>query len=177
MKKIHYALLLSLLIIPGALHAQFIKWNADTKLEWSDFKGKIDESNPYFANTMSYTKYAYQPIVNNGVFTLTFTIENSFDQKQSWSRKDKQTPALLAHEQLHFDISELFARKLMVAFNSFKYSANYQSEVSKIFAQNVKEKRAMQEKYDTETNHSINKEKQQEWETYVKEQLKQIPSY
>ncbi|MES2269228.1 MAG: DUF922 domain-containing protein [Bacteroidota bacterium] len=178
MKSIYFVLIVAFICcVSGSLHAQTIKWDTNTPLTWTDFSGTIDKNNPYYAHTQARINYNYKWRKSDYLFTYEFKIDAGFEKNASWVRPGKESPELLQHEQLHFDISELFARKLSVAFNTKKYTANYEQEIKDIFAQIMKEVGAMQEKYDAETNHSANKDKQQEWETYVKEQLKQTPSY
>ena len=96
---------------------------------------------------------------------MSFEVSANFNKNTSWCRKEYQSETLLKHEQLHFDIAELFARKLKLAFSNYSYSRNYQNEILEIFEEKKLEYHAMQRRYDEETEHSLNMFKQKEWKT------------
>jgi histone acetyltransferase (RNA polymerase elongator complex component) len=63
-----------------------------------------------------------------------------------------------------FDIAEIFARKLHKALREYVFNKkNFQTDLKHIYDGIVAAKTAMQDEYDRETNHSINKDKQNEW--------------
>jgi predicted secreted Zn-dependent protease len=75
-----------------------------------------------------------------------------------------KTSYILAHEQGHFDITEIFARKLHRELLKYKFSRRtFRQDVNLIYDRVVKEKEAFQEAYDGQTDHSRNKKLQQEW--------------
>ncbi|GAB3928391.1 hypothetical protein GCM10028827_22170 [Mucilaginibacter myungsuensis] len=121
--------------------------------------------------------YSYDPEFVDGNYKLRFKVENNFLKKTSWVQKDKQTENLLGHEQLHFDINEYFTRKLYWELTNKSYTANYQQEVRDIFASITKRLTAQQLQYDLDTKHSIDREKQADWEAVVKQQLTETPTY
>ena len=74
-------------------------WTKDRKLAWSDFKGKPDKANQSAA--LTYTDIKISASLENDIITINVT--NLFNGNLSWS-KNKNSEALLAHEQVHFDI-------------------------------------------------------------------------
>jgi predicted secreted Zn-dependent protease len=78
---------------------------------------------------------------------------------------------VLKHEQLHFDIHEVYMRKLFLAFTSAKYTADYREEIKTIFQDIMGQLHTAQIKYDTDAEHSVNKDLQQYWEKYIHRQL------
>lgn len=72
----------------------------------------------------------------------------------------------MGHEQLHFEIVELFARKFRKVILETKFKRNgkkFQNEFLQIYNRIDKEKDAYQSLYDQETNFSRNELKQKEW--------------
>lgn len=165
-----------LLVVLGNsdLYAQ-INWDEKRPLTWKDFGSAMDSSSKHYANTKTSVNYQYHVHGNNNVYTLTFTIECLFLPNGSWYKHYKQTDALLHHEQLHFDIQELFARKLLAAFNEKTYTDNYVKEVKTIYNSIAKEASNMQERYDEETRFSENRSEQLKWDKLVHKQLEQNP--
>jgi predicted secreted Zn-dependent protease len=75
-----------------------------------------------------------------------------------------KTPYILAHEQAHFDITEIFARKLHKALMEYDFDqSTYKRDINSIYQRVVAEKEAFQAAYDKETDHSRNKRIQYEW--------------
>lgn len=169
-------LIASLLVVFGAGQVQAqIKWDEKRPLAWKDFSSAVDSFSKHYANTKTSLNYQYHIHYHNGDYTLTFTVECLFLPNGSWCKPYKQTDALLHHEQLHFDIQELYARKLMAAFNARTYTANYITEVKTIYDAIAKEASTMQANYDNETRFSENRNAQLKWEKLVGKLLQQTP--
>lgn len=148
-----------------------IIWNERQPLQWIDFAGNVNNNSSFDAESFAEVKYNY---TFNSPTNFYFEVYACFNKNTSWYRKEYQSPQLLKHEQLHFDIAELYARKLKAAFDQFKYSKNFASEILQIFDEQKSEYHLMQHKYDDETNHSLNNERQNEWEQFIDEQLNEI---
>jgi regulator of sigma D len=149
-----------------------IDWSADRKLSWDDFKQRPDPSSPNAALTSSIIKYDFG---YNNVDGLKFHIHCQFDKEKSWGRS--KTDYILSHEQGHFDIAEIFARKLNKAFKEYTPASNIKKDINKIYSDLMHQLQAMQAQYDKETNFSINKPQQEEWLKKIKDQLKELEAY
>ncbi len=176
MKKLSPIIVL-LLILTTAVQkdSDRVEWSPTQKLTWADFKGKVDKSSPFEAVT--YTTIEIQSLQLDGK-TMQYTITNSFEKKLSWS-KDKKSVGLLKHEQLHFDITELVVRKMKKKLLSkkFKNIKEIQNFARDAFGDCEKERKKLNELYDKETDHSINKEKQKEWEDKIEGELGKFTEY
>ena len=70
----------------------------------------------------------------------------------------------LLHEQRHFDITKLGAEKFVNELKNASFTMqNYQQLINQIFDRVYDENIALQNTYDRETRHSLDKEKQEEW--------------
>lgn len=141
------------------------------------FSGPIDPASSFDAKTYSGLDYKWNAHITAGKLSIDFTAGSFMDKLLSWTKPKKQTPALLRHEQVHFDISAYFARKLLEAFNSYAYTDNYRNEIVQIFQQVNAARAEMEDEYDEQTNHSRNKIKQALWELYVSNLLSNNYSY
>src|SRR5689334_15537067 len=104
-----------------------IIWSGDRLLTVEDFQGRKSKNK---AGTSS------------GLFihsedkegTLMFYVEAIFYKSKSFFMKD-ESPYALRHEQLHFDITELYARKLRqkIIQRDFKKTNNLREVIHKIF--------------------------------------------
>lgn len=174
MKIIISVLFLALLLFFNNVFAQdTIHWSPGYKLKWEDFQGKADSSSQYGA--ISYPGIKYSLSANEDSFsTKVFCF---FLKSKSWARI-KNNDILLLHEQGHFDIAELFARKLRKSFA--EYNFNYQTvgkDIDKIFILNKQERNKTDALYDKETNLSQNKKQQSIWNTKIKIELHKLKEY
>jgi hypothetical protein len=150
-----------------------IPWKETTKLTWDDFKGKPDASSAYKANTE--TEVAIQ-IKTKGE-AATIIIECFFIKNASWT-KDINNAFLLGHEQTHFNISEIGARKFRQKLKGKTFSAKtFQRELNNMRSETGKESKAMQAEYDKETEHSVNEAAQKKWNKKVTDELKSLAAY
>ena len=151
-------------------------WSNEDKLKWSDFKGKIpdNEDSSYLSAGTGYRLIAV-PFKKNDL--LSYNIKLVFRKYESWTTDTAKY--LLAHEQLHFNIAELYARKLRKAIQDVsKINRNPTEEVFKTVIQKLYLKNSdMQRKYDEETIHGIITESQIEWEKKISLELKKLEKY
>lgn len=140
-----------------------ILWAPDLKLSWKDFKGKPDPNSRVAAVTASGISYKFSSLEGDGYYEVEYTVDTFFYPKQSWYQPHMCDDVILSHEQLHFDISELFARKMRKMMDSTRFTENVKAEVKDIYHSILKELKAFQDRYDEETNFSRNREAQLLW--------------
>ncbi len=108
--------------------------------------------------------------------SVLYVVKALMHPQQSWVLT--QTDTILNHECGHFDITELFARKLRKEISRRKFTvANINREVPKLFRQINEQRDQMQDRYDEETNHSIDYSKQIAWEKHIQEELLALEEY
>src|SRR5579871_6965376 len=96
----------ALLAFARAYSQETIAWDSATRLTWADFRGKADNNSSFSASTASGIVYKFSMDGEGYSDSITAV----FYPNESWVRirDDKY----LIHEQGHFDITEIFARKL-----------------------------------------------------------------
>ncbi len=172
MGTLGYIVLLPPFLILGNLFAQeqeSLKWTSERKLGWVNFKGKPEERQSVAALTASGISYQFSTkMQEEGEMRIDFKVESYFYPNKSWVQPALADSTILGHEQLHFDISEVFARKMGKRLEVAHFSENVRNEVKAIYASIIKELNAFQNRYDNETNFSRNKEQQLFWERKIK---------
>src|SRR5258705_10691508 len=79
-------------------------WSNRDKLKWGDFKGNVpNEGNSLFKAACASNVEIYSIIMDDS--TYKYKVRTVFNRYKSWTRDT--TKYILAHEQLHFDITEL----------------------------------------------------------------------
>ena len=152
-------------------------WNKDRPLTWTDFKGAVPKNADFVASTNTGISFGYSYTNTNGKIDVKFTIESFIHPEKSWFQKDKVDDYILAHEQTHFDISELYARMLKKRLSQQVFTKHAKAEIEKIYHQNEKQRRAMQAQYDAETDHSRIEKKELFWRKHISKQLIKYESW
>lgn len=157
-----------------------LSWREDRKLRWNDFKGKVSPNT--FGNANTAYKIEILPTAvlvdeNDHVRNHEqLTARAHFYKNVSWKTTSNST--VLAHEQLHFDIAELFARKLRKRFqylvkNDVRNFNNYYGEYRQVW----EDCRALQKQYDSETNHGINTFENDKWKALITSELEKLSAF
>lgn len=155
-----------------ASNEELIEWDANKKLTWADYKGNIDRNSDAAASTTTYLAIEYN--IKNSSFR--YTIQSRFSKTRSWGLH--KTDYILSHEQGHFDLAEVFARKLHMKMSAYQFNAKtFEKDLKKIYQDVLDEKEETQNNYDKETRHSINKEKQAEWLKKIEKLLAEYEKY
>jgi hypothetical protein len=170
-----YLLIIILLIFPNQQDEKYISWSKDYKLKWSDFQGVSDREDPVETLTEAFT-YVNISIHSKSVGgKMSFEVKCLFIKDMSFVSGKDRSQELLQHEQIHFDLSEVYARKLRQYLSQLD-SSSYKSRRSMI-QEILKEREYDQELYDQETSHGLNREKQLEWEKSIRMRLQQLEEY
>ena len=149
-----------------------ILWSNERKLKENDFEALPDTTNLMIAGS------TYSGIeITNSYFENDipkFVVECNFIKSKSWIRiKSKD---VLDHEQLHFDIDELFTRKIRKAFDSLnvKKVKDYQI-YNNIYIFYGEKCETYQKLYDNQVY--FNDSQQQQWIKKVGAELLRLKKY
>lgn len=154
-------------------YERFINWHPVRKLEWSDFKGVPKTASQRDVGAQTYCGIQYHSIIPNLISKPKIFVSTIFDCYASWVRNDqKDRTDLLAHERYHFNLCEVYARKLRYKFAiaNFKLS-DFRFEAEKIYQNTYKEYLSRQHEYDTQTRHGMNHFAQKQWQDTIDREL------
>jgi hypothetical protein len=149
-------------------------WDQDRLLTWDDFRGKPQRR--FAAASTHYDMYKTTEEKGN---KAEVKVEAVFLCNKSWKKLNWCSPSVLAHEQKHFDIDELYARKLRKLIKEEKYSSYEKLKTISDSLYNVidKEMDVYQDKYDDETDGSMNGDKQREWQKKINAEIEALSAY
>lgn len=156
------------LILKWICERSEVSWGE--KITWNDFHGPAEWDTEYAAAISSRYMYKINKVYNYPqVIGLTM-----MDPEASWFKPDICDKDVLAHEQLHFDLSEVYTRKLTdsLAFNW----ARPIEEAEGIVEHFTKALDEAQAQYDSISNHSINLPGQLYYKKLIGSQLKTLNS-
>lgn len=149
-----------------------LAWNEFYKIQWEDFRGLPDKNSIGDAGTAVQIK-AKPFIVDKEIH---YDVAAIFNRTKSWSRD--QSASLLAHERLHFDIAEVYARKIRKKIKELRASGvnnirTYNSAIHELLL----ESNDADQQYDMETLHGALSKKQRAWAERIKEELADLSRY
>lgn len=149
-----------------------VTWNASKKLSWADFKGSPNLESDAVALTASGITFGYSVKTSGDrIVQFSTTVETHFYPNKSWYLKDKSNEHILGHEQLHFDITELYARMFRAQISKVEVNQNVKKQLNRLHDLINLAVSETQKKYDEETQHSINAVKQREWNNFIEKEL------
>lgn len=153
-----------------------IEWSENRKLTWDDFKGEPDViNNP---NTLALTNsgFGYESGINYLKEGQIF-VQSVFNTNESWVALNGRNDYVLRHEQIHFDITEIYTRKLRKELIDAKVTSENLVRAKAIFDKVFNELNERQNRYDDETKYGDKKETQEHWEAIVEIELAKYDLY
>jgi len=153
----------------NATAAEF-QWGEHGKLSWDDFRGAVNAASDESA-AATHCGIGFK--TNNGTGTRpTITVYNTFYATKSWVKPDAKLPTILDHEQGHFDLCEIYTRKLRDRMNQFDFNvADIKQGLLNIYAEVNSEYERSQQAYEQETIHGTNISQQKKWQEVISRQL------
>lgn len=153
-------------------------WNESHKLTWADFKSQPDVSRDAVALTASGITFGYSlKTFEDRIIGFTTSVEAHFYPNKSWYKKGKANDITLKHEQLHFDITELYARMFREQLSKISVNQNIALQLNTLNNSINEIHNATQKKYDAESKHSTDIAKQKQWEVFIAAELKKLDQY
>lgn len=100
----------------------FILWQENKKLKIQDFKAEnkdtVKVNQQQFLGAISAIRIEYSSFQRNKNSVPDFSIKTYFDPNESWMLL--KNDYVLQHEQIHFDLTELYARKMRKSVESLR---------------------------------------------------------
>ena len=150
-----------------------IIWSDERKLTWEDFRGTPKSWGTYVASTSSGISFSYSIGVRGGQLDLKYTVQSNFYPQSSWYNPQEVDDYILRHEQTHFDITELHARIFRKVLAETDFDLDPQDELADLYEEVEQARRAMQQLYDKETDHSNIRDAEERWVQYVADRLEE----
>lgn len=149
-------------------------WNEKYKLKKEDFKGVKEKSKLYTTGAKSFINIEYIHVKEKNV-NFHYVICVFFKDKSYLVKTISNT---LDHEQIHFDIGELFARKIRKEFSELK-KAGIQDiqKYNKLFRELHSKFKIYNNIFDAETSFSADYVRHNEWRIRITKELLVLKDY
>lgn len=152
-----------------------IEWSPEIKLVWADFKS-INKVNKSFSIAASTCGFGYDGLVSGNKIEVNIYVR--FYCEDSWRNPDFDMEDVLEHEQLHFDICELYGRKFYKGIRGLRERNKLnERNLQSLYDSLVEEYDAFQDEYDDETNHSTIADAQQRWNSDIHKELDKLSDF
>lgn len=151
-------------------------WSPQRRLTWADFQGPPDMGSA----AVAMTAYAMSLNTTCEGDRLVSRVTSTFLPHTSWVKSayilDRRAESTLRHEQAHFDLSEVLARRLRADLSERRSPCDgSDAERVAIYAKYQEEDSKIQRQYDRETGHGTDSRQQQLWESRIQSWLKKLP--
>lgn len=176
-------LLLPTLGLAAELSSPYIYWNPTRPLMWADFRGPppadVASTNWVAAPSLKIEWTAQFSASGSGsswTATVTaLTVTNAVDTSRSWVLPSRATPAALHHEQLHFDLNEVYRRLLEATLRPLVICATtpktalqtLNETLNTVSVSILARAEQTQALFDRETSHGTNLGAQDVWEERI----------
>lgn len=153
-------------------NAAAIQWTPDYKLSWADYKGTPARDQGDHIAARTNCRFGIK--INGAHVQVT----SEFISTGSSVRPGQQTPSLLTHEQLHFDLCEVYARLLRKELAKAPLTTTNVAAISRdAFLKYYDAYKQRQIIYDQETQHGLNAAQQKLWNAQVAKALADLAAY
>ncbi len=144
-----------------------VEWNESQKISWEDYKGKITDTSKITSSCCGI--YCIPQVIgDSGIITIVAY----FDRNKSWVSRKHSDSLLLIHEQGHFDLTEVYARKLRKKISSIRPAEeNFSAEIKKFYSWAWDDLQKQHAAYDKATDHGAIDFAQRTWDKYIDEHL------
>ena len=168
-----------------------ITWDPTRPIEWEHFRGtppaetlRIDEVAVIHLTIRWFVQYelAYDSGSERWKGTIlrdTLQVTNTMDPQQSWVIREKTTDEALHHERGHFDLNEVYRRKLFALLSQLRVFEQSLERARSALQEAIAETanrildvlEGVQAAYDQDTAHGTNRQAQANWEQRIADWL------
>jgi hypothetical protein len=154
-------------------------WSPSRRLTWPDFRGTAPSGGMEGAQTAYGLFYGLRCTRN----VFQFEVTSGFLPRESWVKPSvlasaEESRRTLDHEQTHFDLAEVYARRMRrhfaALFRPCDQPLDHWRSVADRF---VRDEAAAQDRYDDETRHGLIAARQQVWNQQVADDLRALGEF
>ena len=124
--------------------------------------------------------FKYQASHNNGNYFVHANVRLFMNNYKSWIDRSRitgsaQLAEVLKHEQGHYTIAYLEQQEILRAIEHTRFSYNYNAEAMNLFNRIDAKYRQLNQDYDEDTEHMVNRQQQHSWDIYFAKRLDYMP--
>ena len=172
--------LLALLSVPALAQldtAKFRVWNQGDPLQWDDYVVNSQQKAwKHGFRVRAITSYQYIYMPQELHLDSCLNVITVLRRRTSWVR-DTTDRYLLEHERIHFDIAELYARKMRQQFQQLDTRQATLKDAYALIDSLFKAGGNRQDQYDEETFYGRSSSTQRRWRKRIDVELRQLDEF
>lgn len=149
-----------------------IYYSAGRKLTWADFQWHNIFSSKYDALVIPGIGYDQEATISNGTINVGVSLKAYLPKSACWARFAGRDDYTLNHEQRHFDIAKIIIEQFKQKVLAAKLTPDtYEAFLNMQYLDSMRDMHTMQEAYDNETAHGLNRAAQEAWNNKIDKEL------
>lgn len=150
-------------------------YDPDRPLRWEDFRGRPQPGGKFSASVFPSFAWEGNSKLVNGIIHLHLKTKVYVLKSSSWVKEGNKNPYALNHEQRHFDIVKIIMERFKAKLQAMNLSPDdYEGILGYQYLEVYKEMNRLQDEYDSETRHGINKSAQEQWNQRIDRELREF---
>ncbi|GGH11784.1 DUF922 domain-containing protein [Mucilaginibacter phyllosphaerae] len=150
-------------------------------LSVNDFQGT---PRPNGRGVIAYTNctidFKYQASRRGDDYIIHANVRLFMNNYKSWIDRSRissaeQLAEILKHEQGHYTIAYLEQQEVLRAIERTRFTANYTAEAMNLFNRIDAKYKQLNQDYDEDTEHMVNRQQQHSWDIYFAKRLQYMP--
>ena len=135
-------------------------------LTWDDFQDVPNPTSRFNATIFANFSMQGVSLMESGSVVQTLEVEVHMVPRQSWVKE--KTEYGLNHEQRHFDLVRIIVNRMIDRLEKTELSLDwYQATINKEYLDTYREMNRIQEIYDGQTRHGLDREAQARWNEWI----------
>ncbi|MFN4147012.1 MAG: hypothetical protein ACK4GN_14400 [Runella sp.] len=150
-----------------------VYYRSDRPLTWKDFMGAPSVLSRWAAQVFTSFGFEARSSVKDRTLFLYVRPKVWIDKTISWVRPESKNDYVLDHEQLHFDITRVIAERFKHKLQSMTLSVeDFSSELQYQYIEFYRLHGRLQQQYDDQTQHGLNRSQQAQWSKKIRDELR-----
>lgn len=151
-----------------------IYYAANRPLKWTDFQSRIRPASRYQALVIPGIAYDQEVQIVKGSVIVQIAIKAFLPKSAAWADLNSRDSYTLNHEQRHFDIAKIISEEFQHKILAEKLTPdNFEGLINMQYLDTLRELNTMQNAYDNETSHGLNRSAQSAWNERIDVRLKE----
>lgn len=157
--------------VPAQGSLSSIEWGQP--IAYEDFEATPSKSDTAAANISVTILLGYSKTKSGA---LKFKVVAVMEKNESWIKEEFRKHHILKHEQGHFDIAHIYAKRLETTLRQKHYTGNDIAALNTIYDRFLEEMHVLQMRYDRETKGGWDALAQSKWRRFIDGEVKLVSS-
>lgn len=144
--------------------ADTVFYTSNRPLIFEDFRARPTPGSRFAASIFTSFSFDVESEIVGGILEVKIFSKVFMLKDQSWTRGESKNEYTLNHEQRHFDITQIVVEKLKNKILNLEiYPDEYDSVINYYYLEAFREMNQLQDLYDKETRHGMDRGAQDRW--------------